>query len=160
MAWHKSQTHAALDCRCVFSFGKWVSCPLNIAQHHANGVYRSSWVNIYTTYFLVISGVKQPFAYSILVTCTGLIGVLVSFCFVRLIDRRTVMLVGISACAICQLVPAIAWTKNPGTESTGKVVVAFIALFTFFYVAYGRFKLLTRASKKKGHKMGKADTSE
>ena len=70
------------------------------------------------------------------------------------------MLVGISACAICQLVPAIAWTKNPGTESTGKVVVAFIALFTFFYVAYGRFKLLTRASKKKGHKMGKADISE
>jgi hypothetical protein len=93
-----------------------------------------------------VAGVKQPFAYSILVTCTGLIGVLVSFFFVRLIDRRTVLLVGISACAICQLVPAVAWTKNPGTESTGKVVVAFIALFTFFYVAYGMlFK--TKASK-------------
>lgn len=97
----------------------------------------SSWVNIYTTYFLQIAGVKQPFSYSVLVTCTGLIGVLVSFFFVRLIDRRTVMLVGITACAICQLIPAIAWTKSPGSESTGRVVVAFIALFTFFYVAYG-----------------------
>ncbi|KAK5228670.1 hypothetical protein LTR72_002555 [Exophiala xenobiotica] len=105
-----------------------------VCFHSANG---SSWTNIYTTYFLEIAGVKQPFAYSILVTCTGLIGVLVSFFFVRLIDRRTVLLVGISACAICQLVPAVVWTKNPGTESTGKVVVAFIALFTFFYVAYG-----------------------
>ncbi len=148
MAWHKSQTYVAVDCGGVFPFGKWVSCPLNTTQHHANDVYRSSWVNIYTTYFLEIAQVKQPFQYSILVTCTGLIGVLTSFFFVRLIDRRTVMLVGISACAICQLVPAIAWTKNPGTEETGKVVVAFIALFTFFYVAYGM--LLTKTSEKRG----------
>ncbi|KAK5257051.1 hypothetical protein LTR40_009824, partial [Exophiala xenobiotica] len=110
-----------------------------VCFHSANG---SSWTNIYTTYFLEIAGVKQPFAYSILVTCTGLIGVLVSFFFVRLIDRRTVLLVGISACAICQLVPAVAWTKDPGTESTGKVVVAFIALFTFFYVAYAPYAWL------------------
>ncbi|KAK7897626.1 hypothetical protein LTR67_004255 [Exophiala xenobiotica] len=110
-----------------------------VCFHSANG---SSWTNIYTTYFLQQAHVKQPFAYSILVTCTGLIGVLVSFFFVRLIDRRTVLLVGISACAICQLVPAVAWTKNPGTESTGKVVVAFIALFTFFYVAYAPYAWL------------------
>ncbi len=84
-----------------------------------------------------IAGVQNPFAYSILVTCTGLIGVLFSFFFVRYIDRRTVLLVGITACALCQLVPAIVWDVAPNTASTGKVVVAFIALFTFFYVAYG-----------------------
>jgi len=81
--------------------------------------------------------VKKPFEYSVLVTCTGLLGVIFSFFFVRLIDRRTVMLVGVVACGICQLVPAIAWTKDPGSENTGRVVVGFIALFTFFYVAYG-----------------------
>lgn len=101
----------------------------------------SSWVNIYTTYFLQIAGVKDPFGYSILVTCTGLIGVLFSFFFVRLIDRRLVMMIGITACGICQLIPAIAWSTSPGSESTGKVVVAFIALFTFFYVAYGELFL-------------------
>ncbi|KIX08062.1 uncharacterized protein Z518_02717 [Rhinocladiella mackenziei CBS 650.93] len=110
-----------------------------VCFHSANG---SSWVNIYTTYFLEIAGVHNPFAYSILVTCTGLIGVLVSFFFVRLIDRRMVMLIGITACGICQLIPAIAWSANPGTESTGKVVVAFIALFTFFYVAYAPYAWL------------------
>jgi hypothetical protein len=89
---------------------------------------------------LQIAGVKNPFGYSVLVTCTGLIGVLFSFGFVRLIDRRTVMLVGVVACGICQLIPAIAWTTSPGTEMTGRVVVAFIALFTFFYVAYGKFR--------------------
>lgn len=82
-----------------------------------------------------------------MVTCTGLIGVLVSFFFVRLIDRRTVLLVGITACGICQLVPAIAWSRDPGSETTGKVVVAFISLFTFFYVAYGEDGLLRNTNE-------------
>ena len=88
-----------------------------------------------------MAGVKNPFGYSVLVTCTGLIGVLFSFLFVRLIDRRVVMLVGVLACGFCQLIPAIVWSVNPGTESTGKVVVAFIALFTFSYVAYGMLSM-------------------
>ena len=82
--------------------------------------YRSSWVNKYTTYFLQVAGIKEPFSYSVLVTCTGLIGVLVSLFFVRRIDQRTVMLVGTTACAICQLVPAIAWSKSPGNEGDRK----------------------------------------
>lgn len=72
-----------------------------------------------------------------MVTCMGLIGVLTSFAFVRYIDRRTVMLFGVGACGLCQLAFAIAWSVAPGTAATGRVVVAFICLFTFFYVAYG-----------------------
>jgi preprotein translocase subunit SecE len=49
------------------------------------------------------------------------------------------MLVGTFACGICQLIPAITWSTHPGTKEAGKVVVAFIALFTFFYVAYGMY---------------------
>lgn len=48
------------------------------------------------------------------------------------------MLVGVLACGICQLVPAITWSAKPATVEAGKVVVGFISLFTFFYVAYGR----------------------
>ena len=72
-----------------------------------------------------------------MVTCMGLIGVLTSFAFVRYIDRRTVMLIGVGACGLCQLAFAIAWSAAPETAATGRVVVAFICLFTFFYVAYG-----------------------
>lgn len=105
-----------------------------ICFHAGNG---SSWVNIYTTYFLQVAGVKNPFKYSIMITCMGLLGVLCTTLFIRNIDRRTVILVGVLACGICQLIPAITWSAHPGTDVAGKVVVAFIALFTFFYVAYG-----------------------
>lgn len=111
----------------------------SILKLHANFFLGSSWVNIYTTYYLQIAGVKSPFSYSIMITCMGLLGVLLSVTFVRYIDRRIVMFVGVLACGICQLIPAITWSVNPGADSSGKVVVAFISLFTFFYVAYGTF---------------------
>jgi hypothetical protein len=72
-----------------------------------------------------------------MVTCMGLLGVLVSVFFVRHIDRRIIVLTGVAACGLCQLAFAVAWTAAPGTVVAAKVVVAFISLFTFFYVAYG-----------------------
>lgn len=73
-----------------------------------------------------------------MVTCMGLIGVLSSLFFVRHIDRRVIVLVGVGACGMCQLAFAIAWTTAPETKVAGQVVTAFISLFTFFYVAYGK----------------------
>jgi hypothetical protein len=98
----------------------------------------SSWVNIYTTYFLEIAGVTNPFGFSIMITCMGLLGVLFSFTFVRYIDRRVIMLVGVTACGLAQLGNAITWTVAPNSEAAARAVIAFIAIFTFFYVAYGK----------------------
>ena len=106
-----------------------------ICFHCANG---SSWLNIYTTYFLDVAGIENAFAYSTMVTCMGLLGVLISFLFIRSVDRRVVMLVGIAACGFAQLAFAVAWSAAPGTAVAGRVVVAFICLFTFSYVAYGK----------------------
>ena len=72
----------------------------------------------------------------------GLLGVLFSFFFVRYIDRRVIMLVGVMACGLSQLAQAIAWSVSPNSEESGRVVVAFICLFTFFYVAYGKFHMI------------------
>ena len=47
------------------------------------------------------------------------------------------MLCGVLACGLSQLAQAIAWSVNPNSTASGSVVVAFIAVFTFFYVAYG-----------------------
>ena len=74
-----------------------------------------------------------------MVTCMGLLGVLASSLFIRYLDRRVVMLVGVGACGLCQLAFAIAWSAAPGTAVAGRAVVAFICLFTFFYVAYGMY---------------------
>lgn len=97
----------------------------------------SSWINIYTTYFLTVAGIKNAFGFSIMMTCFGLLGVLFSITFVRRVDRRLIILIGVAACGLCQLSFAIAWTVNPGSAVAGRVMVAFITLFTFFYVAYG-----------------------
>ncbi|KUJ16685.1 general substrate transporter, partial [Mollisia scopiformis] len=110
-----------------------VLCVCVVCFHAANG---SSWVNIYTTYFLTIANVPNPFSMSILITTLGLLGCLLSLTFTRSLNRRTILIVGCSACALCQLLMAVVWTVRPGSEVAGKCVVAFIALFTFFYVAY------------------------
>ena len=68
----------------------------------------------------------------------GLLGVLFSLTFVRYIDRRTIMLVGVTACGLAQLGNAITWSIAPNTEAAANAVIAFIAIFTFFYVAYGK----------------------
>ncbi|KAI0200740.1 MFS transporter [Astrocystis sublimbata] len=110
-----------------------------VCFHSANG---SSWANIYTTYYLEIAGVSNPFGFSILITAIGLIAAIVSSLFVRYIDRRTIMVIGAGACGLAQLAQAIAWTISPGSTVAGQVVVTFNGLFTFFYVAYAPFAWL------------------
>ncbi|SPO01674.1 related to monosaccharide transporter [Cephalotrichum gorgonifer] len=110
-----------------------------ICFHCANG---SSWLNIYTTYFLSIAGVKEAFAYSTMVSCMGLIGVISSLFFVRYLDRRVIVMLGVGACGCCQLAFAVAWTAAPETEASAKAVIAFMSLFTFAYVAYAPYAWL------------------
>ena len=76
-----------------------------------------------------------------MITCMGLLGVIASVFFVRYIDRRVIMLVGVLACGFSQLGNAIAWTISPNSEAAANAVTAFIAIFTFFYVAYGKFQI-------------------
>ncbi|RDL41643.1 uncharacterized protein BP5553_01622 [Venustampulla echinocandica] len=115
------------------NFRRTVLCLAVVCFHAANG---SSWVNIYTTYFLTVSGVQNEFAMSVMITCIGLLGCIFSLGFTRFVDRRVVIIIGCSACALCQLFMAIVWTIHPGSKIGGQCVVAFISLFTFFYVAY------------------------
>ncbi|KAH8160421.1 hypothetical protein CIB48_g7819 [Xylaria polymorpha] len=87
-------------------------------------------------------GVSNPFGFSVLITGIGLIAAIVSSLFVRYIDRRAIMVTGPLVCGLAQLAQAIAWTISPGSAATGRVVVAFNALFVFFYVAYSPFAWL------------------
>lgn len=102
----------------------------------------SSWINIYTTYYFTVAGVTNAFGYSLMVSCIGLAGVLISVLFIRYVDRRTVLFWGNLACGLTQLAPAIAWSVSPDTMQSGKVIVAFIALFTFSYTMYAPYAWL------------------
>ena len=103
-----------------------------ITIHSAQG---SSWATIYTTYYLAMANIADPFGYSILVTAMGIIGVLCSMFVVRHMGRRTILLIGAFSCGLTQLAPAIAWSVAPNTMATGKALVAFICLFIFSYTA-------------------------
>ena len=104
--------------------------------------------NLNKTYFLAIAGIEEAFAYSTMVSCFGLLGVITSFFFVRYIDRRMIMLIGIGACGLAQLSFAIAWTAAPHTAIAGRTILAFTCLFTFFYVAYGKSSKTSRVDTK------------
>jgi len=53
-----------------------------------------------------------------------------------------VLFFGALACGLCQLIPAIVWTVKPGSVVAGKIIVAFISLFTFSYTAYAPYAWL------------------
>jgi len=67
----------------------------------------------------------------------GLLGILSSFFWADRVDRRAIFMIGVAVCGLTQLGFAVAWTVTPGTETAGKVVVGLIAVFTFFYTAFG-----------------------
>lgn len=74
-----------------------------------------------------------------MITCMGLLGILSSFFWAEKVDRRAIFMIGVAFCGLTQLSFAITWTVTPGTETAGKAVVGLIAIFTFFYTAFGRF---------------------
>lgn len=93
------------------------------------------WFTIaYQTYFFAIHGVSKAFAYSIMNTCIGFAGVLAGMYALRyVLGRRSILLIGSAASGACMLATAIAWSVAPNSQATLRVLVAFWALFYFFY---------------------------
>lgn len=115
----------------------WVFLSRNVAHGEQTG---SSYLTIYTTYFLTTAGIAadRSFEFSTMITCMGLLGILSSFFWAEKIDRRVIFMIGVGVCGLTQLGFAVAWTVAPGTETAGKVVIGLIAIFTFFYTAFGK----------------------
>lgn len=88
----------------------------------------------YQTYFFTIAGITKSFQFSIMNTCIGFLGVNVGMYAIRhVFGRRSILMIGAAACGVTQLASAIASTVNPGAQVTGQVLVAFTAIFQFFY---------------------------
>ena len=106
-----------------------------IACQTASGV----WFLIgYQTYFLLLGGVTKSFEYSIMTTCLGFIGVNVGMYAIRhVLGRRSILMIGATVCGLCQLAPAIAATVDPSSPATTRTLIAFTAIFMFFYNGCG-----------------------
>jgi hypothetical protein len=102
-----------------------------IACQTASGV----WFLIgYQTYFFGIAGITKPFEFSIMNTVIGFVGVNCGMYAIRhIFGRRSILMLGATVCGLAQLASAVAYTVKPGEVSAGKALVAFTAVFYFFY---------------------------
>ncbi|PVI03905.1 general substrate transporter [Periconia macrospinosa] len=94
----------------------------------------SMFIIAYKAYFLTMARVSDPFAMSNVLSCIGIIAIIAnSFIIVRFGRRRILLMSGLIACGILQLIIALIYQKHPGTSSTGKVIVALSSIYMFSY---------------------------
>ncbi|XTI89786.1 general substrate transporter [Cenococcum geophilum] len=88
----------------------------------------------YQTYFFSIAGITRAFQFSIMTTCIGFLGVNCGmYAIQHIFGRRSILIIGALACGLCELASAIAASVNQSSQTTGRVLVAFTAVFMFFY---------------------------
>ncbi|KAI2618411.1 general substrate transporter [Hypoxylon sp. NC1633] len=96
-----------------------------------------SWFIIsYATYFMIVAGlsVNDAFRYSVMKTALGFVGVNVGMYLMRnVMGRRTVLMTGAVTQGCAMLGMAISATVANGTVSSRNCVIAFVALYQFFY---------------------------
>jgi SP family sugar:H+ symporter-like MFS transporter len=93
----------------------------------------SMFLLIYGTYFFLMSGSTQPFQDSIIVSCIGLLAVMMMTVIIRYLSRRTILLLAFVVQAVSMLIIAIIYTAAPTSGSALKCLVAFVCIYIFFY---------------------------
>ncbi|KAK4233935.1 general substrate transporter [Achaetomium macrosporum] len=94
----------------------------------------SMFIIAYKAYFLAMSKVANPFAMSNVLSAMGILAIFFnSLIVVRYGRRRVIMMIGLSLCGLFQLIIAIVYDKQPGTTSTGQVLVAFTCVYMMSY---------------------------
>jgi hypothetical protein len=78
--------------------------------------------------------VSDPFGMSCVLSTLGLLALVMnSFIVVRYGRRRVLLMSGLITCGILQLIIAVTYHQNPGTKTTGKVLVALTCLYLMSY---------------------------
>ncbi|KAL5376161.1 hypothetical protein DPSP01_010627 [Paraphaeosphaeria sporulosa] len=104
-----------------------------IACQTGSGVW---FVISYGTYFLTVSGltVSDAFAYTIMATCLGFVGVNMGMYLMRNhLGRRSILMLGGVICGCSQLGLAVSATVAPGTQANLNCLIGFTALFKWGY---------------------------
>jgi len=88
----------------------------------------------YKAYFLTMAKVANPFAMSNVLSTVGILAIITNSLIIKRFGRRRVLLMsGLLICGILQLIIAICYHKQPGTKTTGTIIVAFSALYMYSY---------------------------
>ncbi|KAJ5151075.1 Maltose permease [Penicillium canariense] len=88
----------------------------------------------YGTYFFEMANVGNAFENSCILTALGVVAIMINIAVVTRIGRRRLFLtVGLTLCGFSQLIVAIVYTVDPGTQGTGKAIVGLSVMFIFAY---------------------------
>jgi sugar porter (SP) family MFS transporter len=100
--------------------------------HSASGI---NFLVGYATYFLQISGVTQPFKYSIVLQCVAVITSAIGMVLNKFLGRRTLFISGATLTTIFMFLVAIIWTAGGSnhTPVQGRAIVAMVNLYLGAY---------------------------
>jgi MFS transporter, SP family, sugar:H+ symporter len=121
--------------RLIFTPAELRRTLLTVAAGTMHGASGFPFIAGYKTYFFQISGSKDPFIDSIIVTTISLLGAVGGVFLNRFYGRRPLLMLGYITQAALMLVIGAVWTAAPGTVSTGKVIVAMLVIFQCVYSA-------------------------
>lgn len=94
----------------------------------------SMFIIAYKAYFFLMAHVENPFGMSCVLSTLGLVAILANSAIVVHYGRRRVLLMsGLLVCGIFQLITAVVYDKQPGTKTTGKVLVGLACLYMMSY---------------------------
>lgn len=107
---------------------------LSIASVTSQAASGSMFMIAYGTYFLAMAGIGDPFGNSCILIGCGVVAIIINSCVTTRYGYRRVMLMsGLLLCGVCQLIIAAVYTAAPGTQTTGKLIVAFAVIYIVGY---------------------------
>ncbi|EPE02436.1 general alpha-glucoside permease [Ophiostoma piceae UAMH 11346] len=107
---------------------------LSVGALSTQGASGAMYMIAYGTYFFKEAGIDNAFQNSCILTGLGVFIILVNSAVITRIGRRRVFLtVGLTICGFAQLFSAIIYTVKPGSQSSGKGVVAFAVIYIVGY---------------------------
>ena len=106
---------------------------LSICAVCFQGASGAMFLLIYGTYFFLMSGSTEPFQDSIIVSCLGLLAVMMMSVIIRYLSRRAILLTSFAVQSISMLIIAVVYTVAPTSPSALKCLVAFVCIYVFFY---------------------------
>lgn len=92
-----------------------------------------TFVNSYGTFFFQVSGVTNVFAVTLISSACQLSGLILFYLTIHYMGRRTILLWGALAEAVCLFAFAILNVAAPQSTAAAKGLVAFTCLFGFFF---------------------------
>ncbi|KAK0384884.1 hypothetical protein NLU13_7362 [Sarocladium strictum] len=107
---------------------------LSIGAVSVQAASGSMFIIAYKAYFFAMAKVSDPFAMSNVLSMAAMVAIITNaFVVVRWGRRRRFLLNGLLISGCFQLIIAVTYQQNPGSPSTGKVLVALSCLYMVAY---------------------------